>query len=240
MIQEAAIALAVDALLEADGAEIFHEVSLEYQLRSRHVIGDGRADHVFIRDGARLGVVECKTTLSWELFAQAARWRDYTHETWIAVPFARMGEGRHEAFQIASKHYGFGVIEVDDGGAKIKRQAVLRDSIDPALMVSLRPEHKTAAAAGTNRGGQYTTFKETGAKLAAYVMEHPGAKLAEAVGAITHHYGSKASAQGAMLKMIKKGLVPGVHIGWRQGLYATKAMALHGHAPVEPEQGDEV
>src|SRR6185312_5261868 len=175
---EAMLAATVSAFLAADGAEVFHEVTLEWKLRRQATVGngrpvgDGRADLAFLR-GAVLGVVECKMSLSFELLAQAARWRDYAHEVWIAVPFAKMSEGRHEAFQVCRKHYGFGVIEVQDDDEVRLRHPVQRATIDPALLNSLRPEHKTGGElAGTNRGGHFTTFKETAARWAAYVAAH--------------------------------------------------------------------
>jgi hypothetical protein len=219
-ISEVDIAASAAEHLRSEGWDIFHEVSLEFQLRGRHPVGDHRADIVATR-GDQIGVLEAKATLSFDLLSQAARWRDYAHVVWIVVPHAKMSDGRHEAFQIASRFYGFGVFECENGTITVKREPEVRDSIDPALLVSLRPEHKTSALAGSNSGGQWTSFKETGAKLASYVAEHPGAKLGEALAEIQHHYGSKASAHASLAKMIKKGLVPGVYLGWKQGLHPT-------------------
>jgi hypothetical protein len=228
MITEAALAHEVRVYLETDGWTTFQEVSLDWKKRGASPVGDGRADVVATRDG-QIGVVECKGGPTFHLLAQARRWIPYANMVWIAVPYARMSEGRQEAFSIAREH-GFGILVVHDTEIRPRGSPVVRVHIDDALLVSLREGHKTHAAAGTNGGGQFTSFKETGAALAAYVAEHPACKLSEAVGAIKHHYANKASAEAALRKMIKRGLVPGAHFGWKQGLYSTEEQARTGGA----------
>lgn len=227
MISEVALAAAGKAWLEADGWEVFHEVALEWQLRSRHehTVGSGRADHAAIRRN-QLGVVEYKTELSFALFAQAARWLDYAHIVWIGVPYAKETEGRHEAFQIASRHYGFGVLEIGDEGVELRRPPRIRTDIDPALLVSLRPEHKTHAKAGTNRGGQFSTYKATCEGLARFVAANDLCTLDEALEVVPHHYRSKTTAHAELTKAIRKGRVPGVSFGWRQRLRSIDANAI--------------
>jgi hypothetical protein len=233
MISEAALAAAVVAYLEADGWTAYQEVSLDYKLRGASVVGDGRVDIVVTRDG-QLGVVECKGGLTFALLAQAKRWIPYAHMVWIAVPFARDSEGRREAFSIAREH-GFGILVVHDTEIRPRGSPTVRMSINDALLRSLRDGHKTSAEAGSNRGGQFTSFKETCEALRRYVTLNPGCKLAEAIAGIKHHYGSKASAESSIRKMMRKGLVPGVYVGWKQGLFSSEEEARTGVARIGGE-----
>lgn len=224
MITEASLAAAVDAHLAAQGWEIFHEVTLEYQLRRRTPIGDGRADNVLTR-GNRLAVNEIKVHLSFELFEQAERWLEYAHGVWITVPYASPDRGRLTAFRIARVFLGIGVFVVGDSGVRELHPPRWRDSISPELLQSLRPEHKTHALAGTNEGGQWTSTKETFAALAAYVAANKGCKLEEALAHIQHHYLNRKSAEASLRRHLRREAIPGVYSGWRKGLYPTREEA---------------
>jgi hypothetical protein len=223
---ESAVAAAVTAWLEGEGHEVFSEVSIAWKLRAgAGDVGDGRADLVAIR-GGELAVVECKASLSFDLFAQCERWLDYANRIWLAVPVAKASRGRSEAFRIARDFYGFGVLEVRDAvpGERspivIRAAAVLKEERDHALRTSLRSEHKTHAKAGSNTGGHFTSFKETCQALAGYVSKHPACTLDEALGAIEHHYKTKASAANSLGPWIRKGKVAGVYQGWKGRLWS--------------------
>jgi hypothetical protein len=230
MISEAALAAAVMSYLELQGYETFQEVSLDWKRRGASPVGDGRADIVVLRDG-QIGVVECKGTLSFELLAQAKRWIPYANMTWIAFPETRPSVGRDEAFSIA-RDAGHGILQVRDDEIRAYGSPRVRTQINDALLISLRPEHKTAARAGSQAGSQWTSFRETCANLAAHVAANPGCKLAEAVAGIKHHYGSTASAETSIRKMMRKGLVPGVYVGWKQGLFSSEEEARTGVARI--------
>lgn len=233
MIRESDIASAASEWLASEGWSVYHEVSLDWQLRQRHALGDARADLVATR-GEQVAVVEAKVALSFDLFAQAKRWNPYADLVWVAIPHGKRTDGRLEAFAIAREYYGVGVLEIgcepptpwekelgDSGHGNVRERVKPRAHrrAEDALLVSLEPEHQTHAAAGTNRGGQWTAFKRTATAIAKYVTEHPGCKIAEVVGAVEHHYRSKASAVASLEKAIKRGQIPGVDRGWRQGLY---------------------
>lgn len=227
MISEAALAAEVAQWLELQGYEVFHEVELSWQMKGKHDAG-GRADLVGLHaptDPAierDLLVVECKRDLSFDLFAQASRWRRFANRVWIAVPYAKPSRGREAARDIARDHYGFGVIEQTDSGLRVREQPKYRATVDEALRASLRPEHQAGyARGGTTKERIFTTFKETCAKLAAYVAANPGCKLQDAVGQIQHHYASKASAISSLTKELRKGHVPNVYPYWKQGLWPT-------------------
>jgi hypothetical protein len=220
VISEADLARDVCLWLRDEGWEIFHEVALDWKLRGKHAIGDARADIVAKRDG-ELAVVEVKRDLSFELMAQGERWLPFANMVWIAVPRAQRSAGRDLAFRVVGK-LRLGLIEIDDTRIIARVGPHVRDHLESdALIDSLRPEHKTAAASGTSGGGQWSSFKETCAALKSFVEKHPGSKIEEAVGQIRHHYSSNASASASLRKAIRNEQVPGVFPGWKKGLYPT-------------------
>ena len=232
MISEADIAAQVRTFLDENGWETYAEVQFAHGLGTF----EGRADLVATRldtteTEPHLSVVECKRELSFELFAQAARWQPFAHHVWIAFPYAKPSDGRREAFHIARDYYGFGILELQDrSGVVVRGHGNPNGNVCDHLLRSLRPEHKTYAAPGTNRGGQWSSFKETCGHLATHVAGNPGVKLEDAVVAIRHHYRNKASAVSSLRKEIKKGHVPDVFFGWRQGLYPNAVSAFGARA----------
>ena len=233
MISEATLAASAAEWLRAEGWETYFEVSLEWKLRGAHPIGDARADIVGTRDwrfgGRRVAVVECKAQLSFELFAQARRWLPYADCVWMAVPYAKRSEGRDEAFRLA-RECGLGVLELSDPDIVRERAQPTLEHIrsSGALLDSLCPEHKTHAQPGTNRGGQWTSFKRTADAIAAFVKANPACTIAEACAAVEHHYRSKQSAIASITKAVKKGLIPGVETTIRQRLIFVASTAAEG------------
>jgi hypothetical protein len=218
VISEASLAATIKAYLEQDGWTTYQEVCLSHAMQGKHNLGS-RADIVATRDG-QIAVVECKLSLSFDLLRQAKQWQPFANIVWIAFPESKRTPGRNEACSIA-RDRGFGILEVRDDRIHPWGSPRVQVEIDDALLVSLRPGHQTAAPAGTNRGGHFTSFAESCEHLAQYVAIHPGCKLAEAVSEIRHHYASKSSAMGGFTRAIKKGWVANVYSGWKQGLYPT-------------------
>jgi hypothetical protein len=83
------------------------------------------------------------------------------------------------------------------------------------LAAKLRPEHKTACAAGSPTGGHWSAWRQTCAQLAAVVAAEPGITLRLALGPdkMRHHYASNSSARSSLLRDITAGHLPGVRIG---------------------------
>lgn len=233
MIRETDIALQVAETIRSDGWDPHYEVTLPREIREDHpLIGDGRADIVAPR-GNQLLVVECKRDLSFDLFAQAFRWRRYANAIAIGVPYAKPSDGRREAFRIARGFYGFGVFEVGDDGVKILSIPRLREREDDALLHSLREEQKTYCGAGLKGGEHFSAFHGTATGLAQYVASHQGCTLEEAITNLPtahHYYRSHASALHELTKQIKRGALKGVHFGWRQRLWSTEEQAKRGSA----------
>lgn len=229
MRTEADLAREAAAWLADQGwTDLYYEVCLDYQERGNHTIGDGRADIVATKTPSiesgyqRLAVVECKLGLSLELFAQGKRWLPFADVVWVAAPAGKRSEARDEAWALAREYYGLGVLEIGDSGIRERVKPREHHRSEDALLVSLQPEHKTHAAPGTNRGGQWSSFKRTADLVTKYVAEHPGCKIAEVVDALpSHHYRTKQSAISSITKAIKRGQIPGVKTGWKQGLQTT-------------------
>jgi hypothetical protein len=223
---EAMLAAEVIGWLEREGWDTFSEVTSPS--------GQERADIVAVRtlpSGEKnVAVVECKRELTFDLLAQAKKWRPHAHFIWIAVPKARHSAGRAEAFKIARDYCLLGVLEVDGGEVVVRAAPSPNPNVLETLRLSLSPEHKNHAKAGSSGGGQFTSWKATCQRLAAFVAEHEGCTITEAVDGITHHYRSRASAVSSLDHWIHKDRVPGVVVGWKRRLWTTVEAAARGMA----------
>ncbi len=204
----------VVAWLGAESWDVYQEVQL----------GGDRADLVAIRKPV-LAVIELKTSLTFDLLAQATRWRGLAHHVFVAVPAARSSDGRRMAMRVFEEH-GIGVLAVSDQAygepfgtsgidARVKQMVaptLNRRARSAELFDRLRPEHKTYAPAGSAKGGHFTEFRGTCDKLVRFVKDNPGALLKTAIDSIEHHYASPASAKTHLVKLIKKGVVKGVRV----------------------------
>lgn len=192
---EVALAARVVAWLEAQHWDVYQEV--------QHC-GDV-ADIVAVRAGL-VWAIECKTSLSLTVMEQASRWR--TPFRSIAVPWARRADDRALAERICKDFLQIGVLYVDTeaGGA-------IRERVPPPLMrpfyragcrlrQELRPEHKTAAPAGTNTGGRFTPYQQTMSDIRAFLAARrpTGATLKEIIDSLDGrwHYANSASAKSSI------------------------------------------
>jgi hypothetical protein len=212
-IAEVDVATEAVAWLTADSWDPHFEVTLPGS--------KDRADIVATRDG-KLVVVETKLTLSFDLLEQGFRWKPYANAVWVAVPAAQPTPGRRLAYRVAEKYLMIGVLEVGDGSPKIRAPAPELSRMDDALLLALRPEHKTFARAGSPAGGQATPYKTTCEALRSFVSDNPGCTAEEATASIRHHYRSNDKAAEYLLKDAKNGEIEGVKVGWRQRLWPTE------------------
>lgn len=161
--------------------------------------------------GPLVATVELKVNLTFDLLAQAARWRWDAHMVWVAVPWARAD--RRMAERVFADH-GIGLLVVEEGKVASERHppALNRKADAARLRGFLRPEHQTFAAAGTSTGERWTTFKSTCAELLRHVTAHPGALMNDALKSIQHHYASASSARAHLSKLIEKGVVKGIRL----------------------------
>jgi hypothetical protein len=209
-VTEANVAAAVVAYLCDIGCDVYQEVTLP---RSSDI-----ADIVALK-ASEVWVIETKVSWSLDLLDQCIDRRWHAHRVFAAVPMRRGFYGRSRL--AAELKLGSIAVLVNRRsnlvtGAKGYTQApMLEGRFADRLKASLRPEHKTAAPAGTNGGGRFTPYVATCKALRELVTQQPGIPLAEAVTRITHHYASKSSAIGSLAKWIERGKVPG--IAWRRG-----------------------
>ncbi len=210
---EVAIGKPVIAWLQRDGWDVFQEVQPS---------GGSVADIVAVKDNTTR-VIELKSSLSFELLAQASHWRLRATEVYVAVPHAKRSDGRNMAMHVF-KSYGIGIFEVHDPShleaygednpadrARVLLQCTPDPSADGSYFLGkLRPEHKTFAEAGSSSGGHFTEFKATCERLRQTVAKDPGITVRGAVLVTKHHYSTNKSAQVHLGKLIEKGVIKGI------------------------------
>ncbi len=203
---EAEVAAVVVAWLEAQGADVYQEVECI----------SGVAD-IVVRIGAELWIVETKVALSLALLLQAAERRRSAHRVYIAAPYTRH---MPDVARLCDE-LGIGVLVVHVGGTgpwdppRVEERVRSRrwNTRPVALAARLRPEHKTALAAGTPGAGRSTPFRDTCTQLLRLVHDQPGITLKAAIDEIRHHYGSNAAARRSVAHWVNIGRVPGVRLG---------------------------
>ena len=159
-------------------------------------------------------VVEMKTSLSLQVIAQADRWSRWANYTYAAVPTPkRADDGNNFAHRILRDH-GIGLLVIGKHGAvHVAVAPALRRQDASHLRSIVRPEHKTFSAAGSAGGGNWSVFKDSCARVAAHVANHPGLTLRELFDAVGElHWSSKTAARSSLLHWIEKGSVPGLRI----------------------------
>jgi hypothetical protein len=170
-------------------------------------------------------VVECKRNLTLDVLAQAWRWRRLAKWVSVAVPDGPKfwTDGRKLAFEIL-EWKGIGCIPVGEAGVMdedIKLACPTRNADSFDLIAACRPEHKTRAAAGSNTGGYHTEFKETLARLEAFVRENPGVEMKMAAKLVDHHYRGKDPAWAFRVnieRLMKTGVIKSIRGEERGGV----------------------
>lgn len=210
MNAEARLAAKLVSWLQAQDWDVYQEVSLGYACQ--------RADIVAVR-GHLLWAIETKTSLSFEVIAQARRWRHYAHLGSVCVPESKRrgaDSGRDLALRVCEAE-GVGVLTVREDSFSDHVEVEVaprpaRNALVDRLRAALHPEQKTAALAGSNRGGYWTPWQRTCREIVGLVNAHPGVALKDLIESIKHHYTSDASARGSILKWAEQGKVKGVRV----------------------------
>ncbi len=161
--------------------------------------------------GPLVWAIECKTTFSIDVIAQAHNWLAHASFVSVAIPRARGGWFA----QRICKDYGIGVIRtgrppLGDTAEMVVPHLWRRtgESLRKALHVEQMSQR--AGAAG---GGHWTPFKATCAKLRSIVAASPGITMREAVAVMKqHHYVNDSAARASLSERIKQGVVPGVRL----------------------------
>lgn len=211
---EEEIAAVVIPFMEADGWEVYQEVSAG--------TGSCRADIVGLRKGI-VHVVEVKRTLSLDLMAQAAQWLKDAHYTSIAFPETlseraryQKNRGREFAYGILGD-LGIGILIISmDGTVQYVKKPRLQRSSDrwakEYIIPFLHPDMKTWGNAGS-RSDFYTPFRKTCSDLTEAVHAHPeGIKYRDAINIIkyTWHYASEQSGRSSLMAFLNTKVLPGI------------------------------
>ncbi len=210
---EADLAAVVVAWLEMLGADVFQEVEL--------VPRGIRAD-IVARVRSEIWIIETKTSVSLALIEQAMERRRFAHRVFIAAPTGRARAGHSVCAEL-----GIGLLDVYIGSSyepvRVREVCTSRrwNSRPVKLADKLRPEHKTACAAGSPTGGHWSPFRATCEQLTRTVRDAgpEGLTIKEAI-ASRHHYASLAGARSSLAKWIQEGRMPGVRLEYGR-LFAT-------------------
>jgi hypothetical protein len=190
-------------------AALGYDVYAEVELRAQGI----RADIVAKR-GPELTIVETKTGASLAVLYQAMERRRFAHRVYVAVPSPAA------AFQELCTELGVGLLHVHVGTGNhwdhprvVERAPSQRWSSKPLRLAQrLRPEHKTAAAAGSTTGGHWSRWRETCASVAKLAIAEPGVDLRDALKRAGHHYASLRGAVSTMAQHVRGGRVDGVEL----------------------------
>ncbi len=211
---EADLARVVVEWLTFRGFDVYQEVEL--------VPRGIRAD-IVARHGPELTIVETKTSASLALVSQVMERRRFAHRVYLAAPSVR------GVVELCDE-LGIGALSVhvgDESTYQRTRGETLHinppsvyehvpsrrwNSRPLKLAAKLRPEHKTACAAGSPTGGHWSSWRDTCAQLARVVAAEPGMGVACAITRIRHHYASAKSARSSLLRDIERGVIPGVRV----------------------------
>lgn len=221
-MSEADLGRQVVAWLEEQHWDVYQEVE---------ILHCGIADIVAVQQDARpkrIWIIETKLSLTFEVIAQATRWRPFAHYVSCAVPTmknARVASaGRRLAREVCSWK-GIGLIEVRPPEKRRMFASSVDTEIEPELhrtrhpgarqlpstvLALLRPEHKRFATAGSPRGGYWTPFKQTCAAIKALVEAKPGVVFQDVLESTPTHYRTAATARSSLLKWGQQGKVEGV------------------------------
>ena len=166
----------------------------------------GRADIVGVLAKRTVCVVEAKSSLTFEVIAQAEEWRRFAHWRFVAVPAARCSDGRRLAKQVCEER-GLGIIEVSEVAQITLYPRLNRAALPKRLLDALRPEHKTFAEAGSSTGKFWSPWRESVSRLVSIVQNRPGITLEELVKTAQHHWHTNASARACVARQIEGGVI---------------------------------
>lgn len=209
---ETELAQEVVKYLTAEGWDCYFEVKC---------IDDSPIDIVAIKNmtgsmnSVRVWAIECKLSLSVHLLTQARRLTDYAHFVSVATPFSRRDYDDRQTIVDILAHFKLGWFRAIDAPCNVDANA-------QAILQALRPEHKTHALPGTNRGGMWTPFKGVAEAVAIFVKENPGTTIKRIceIEAVKDYYKGKSHAQSAIRGWLKKGVIKHVRVECKHGKYS--------------------
>ena len=190
---ETEIAAVVVDWLESQDWDVYQEVAFD-------LVGN-TADIVAVK-GGKLWVVETKTSLNFQVLAQAERWK--CHFRSVGVPFAKRNDGRQLAYRVCKAYLGIGILLVDPVSCNLTEELEpeLQTGSDPNsqwMIKQLIPLHKTFAIAGSRGGAALTPYKQTMLKVREFIEKNPRCTLNDIIEYVGKaHYSSEKSAKNAI------------------------------------------
>lgn len=181
--------------------------------------GSGVADIVAVL-GDLHWIIECKTSLSLSVMAQARHWRGWAHLRSICVPAtSRASIARDYAMEcLENEHVGVITVKVDGRLDEKSAPGLCRKPWAlKRLKEGLCDEQLDTCAAGSSRGGYWTTFKSTRRRVLAFVKENPGCLMNQIVSDVDHHYGSRSSARACLRRYIEQGVIDDIEARIEEG-----------------------
>lgn len=200
--------------LREDGWDVFQEVEGSH--------GDNRADIVAVK-GDTVRIMEAKMSLSLALLAQLDHWcmTSEAHEVWAVVPAMKRRPFRGEQpARIYARHLcekmGAGVMEHSLAENQWQEEGFItrvkprRFELGPSPISNKLDPEMRGIEGGGNRGGQWTKFKATCARVREHLSSNPNSTMRDIVAGIDHHYATDASARNCLRNMIEVGNIAGV------------------------------
>lgn len=180
-----------------------------------------RADIVAL-NGRLIWVVEVKTSLTFDVIAQAKNWLDHAHYVSIAVPSSMIASrGRALAYRVCEQ-LGIGVLEVTDSSDLLNRVVekanpkIGRTRLIPRFVEMLRarcvPECKTWSEAGNSKSSYFSPFTNTCEQIRRHIKNNGPSTTAQILENIQHHYRSNSTAKSCLFKWAVNGSIKGVRV----------------------------
>ena len=207
---EQAMAAEVVRWLNDQGWDVYEEVQ---------AFSSGpRADIVAIRD-ALIWVIECKTTFSLDVIAQAREWSWLASAVSVAVPSGRDSRARRFA-EHCCRTEGIGVIYVAPLDPEFEWARGKWGCTAPAfrrvrkspLRNAIHNSHKRFRAGNANCE-YHTPWRATCEELRRVVGDSPGLTMKEVLAKMNgHHYQGDASARSSLVRQVRIGIIKGVRL----------------------------
>jgi len=201
-LKESDIAKIIINWFEGNGYTIYKEVVNTGS-------GKNRADIIAVKNG-EYTVIETKVSFGLTVIEQGFKWSEYSHYRYIGLPYSSKRNSRTFGYNIC-RDLGIGVIEVD----KHKNVRIVHESAftkTPNLPPLYEEQKYQEAGVKPTKDSYVTPFKFTCRELIKYVKDNGDTSLLSVIKKINHHYKSDSSAQNALIKLIKIGVLPELEI----------------------------
>lgn len=169
-----------------------------------------RADIVAVDHCGRATIVEVKGCLSLSLLDQLCSWSGYANRVVGAYLQSPIYRKNGEAAKIFACATGIGLWAVENNGNITERVAPRIARLKAPILKWVCPEQMTGewpSAGSPSIGRRLTPFARTVLEFSRIVAEEPGISLKAALGRMSHHYCSDATARSAIAGWLGRGII---------------------------------